>query len=83
MLGKKKVVARRIPRLHTHDQKKEESVNLHLLSTYQNDKTFLERLVSTDETWFHYCEPESEQQSSQWKYAGERPPVKAKLTISW
>jgi histone-lysine N-methyltransferase SETMAR len=29
---------------------------------------FLERIITTDETWFHYYYPEAKQQSSQWKH---------------
>ena len=28
---------------------------------------FLDRIITTDETWFHYYDPETKQQSSQWK----------------
>jgi hypothetical protein len=28
---------------------------------------FLDRIITTDETWFHYYDPEKKQQSSQWK----------------
>jgi predicted RNA-binding protein with PUA-like domain len=26
-----------------------------------------DRIITTDETWFHYYDPETKQQSSQWK----------------
>jgi hypothetical protein len=28
---------------------------------------FLDRIITTDESWFHYYDPETKQQSSQWK----------------
>jgi hypothetical protein len=29
---------------------------------------FLDRIVTGDETWIHHCEPESKQQSMEWKH---------------
>jgi hypothetical protein len=28
---------------------------------------FLDRIITTDEIWFHYYDPETKQQSNQWK----------------
>jgi hypothetical protein len=35
----------------------------------------LERIVTEDETWVHYFEPEIKQQSMQWKHTSS-PPIK-------
>jgi hypothetical protein len=43
---------------------------------------FLDRIITTDETWFHYCDPETKQQSSQWKNIDSPRPKKAKVTKS-
>ena len=32
----------------------------------QNGIGFLDRTITTNETWFHYYDPETKQQSSQW-----------------
>ena len=34
--------------------------------------------MTGDESWFHYYEPETKSQSSQWKRKYEAPPVKVK-----
>jgi hypothetical protein len=43
---------------------------------------FLYRIITTDETWFHYYDPEIKQQSSQWKNVDSPRPKKAKVTKS-
>jgi hypothetical protein len=43
---------------------------------------FLDRIITTDESWFHYYDPETKQQSSQWKNCNSPPPKKAKITKS-
>ena len=43
---------------------------------------FLDRIITTDESWFHYYDPETKQQSSQWKNCNSLPPKKAKITKS-
>ena len=42
---------------------------------------FLDRTITTDETWFHYYDPEK-QQSSQWKNIDSPRPKKTKVTKS-
>jgi hypothetical protein len=43
---------------------------------------FLDRIITTDESWFHYYDPETIQQSSQWKNCNSPLPKKAKITKS-
>jgi predicted RNA-binding protein with PUA-like domain len=45
-------------------------------------RQFLDRTITTDETWFHYYDPETEQQSSQWKNVDSPRSKKAKVTKS-
>jgi len=35
---------------------------------------FLKRIVTGDETWIHHYDPESKQQSMQWKHASSPSP---------
>ena len=42
----------------------------------------LERIVTRDETWVYYFEPESEQESMQWHKQGTPPPKKFKVSQS-
>ena len=43
---------------------------------------FLDRIITTDGTWFHYYDPETKHQSSQWKHAHSPAPKKTKVTKS-
>ena len=44
--------------------------------------SFLNKVITCDETWFHFFEPESKQQSSMWKHTWSPSPVKARLSKS-
>ena len=44
--------------------------------------SFLDRIVTTDETWLYYYDPETKQQSSQWVTKGSGPPGKARVCKS-
>src|ERR1700729_3253314 len=55
-------------------------------------KNFLETMVTVDETWVHYNDPESKIASMQWKTPGSPTPVKPRaqksagkvmLTVFW
>ena len=43
---------------------------------------FLKRIVTGDETWIHHYDPESKQQSMQWKHASSPSPRKFKVQAS-
>ena len=45
-------------------------------------ETFLNRVVTCDETWKHFFEPESKQQSSVWKHPSSPSPTKALISKS-
>ena len=51
-----------------------------LLKSGREEKDFLDRRVTTDESWFHYYEPETIFQSSQWKRSHDiaQPSISAK-----
>ncbi|KAI6648179.1 Histone-lysine N-methyltransferase SETMAR [Oopsacas minuta] len=57
-------------------------VSKELLSRYNAGEDFLYRIVTGDETWFHYYEPESKTQSKQWKRRDEPVPVKIERIAS-
>ena len=63
-----KLSARWVPKLLSEEQKRGRK---ELLSMYRADKGFLDRIITGDESWFHYYEPESESQSKQWKRRDE------------
>ena len=53
-----------------------------LLERFSSKDDFLLRLVTVDETWVHYCEPENEAQSRQWVGPGSPRPKKFKTQPS-
>lgn len=82
-LGMVRVVARWVPKLLSTDQMQERvRICRDHLSNFQKNPEFLQRIIAVDESWFHYHEPESKAQSSQWKTRDEPPPVKAKVAPS-
>lgn len=77
-LGMSRVVARWVPKLLSDAQQLERvRICRQLLHAYRCDEHFLDRIVTGDESWFHYSEPESKRQSSVWKARDEPTPVKA------
>ncbi len=43
---------------------------------------FLHNIITIDESWMHYYDPETEQQNSQWKGRQSPPPMKAETARS-
>ncbi|KAI6653929.1 Histone-lysine N-methyltransferase SETMAR [Oopsacas minuta] len=75
-----KVTARWVPKLLSKEPKRERvRVSKDLRSRYKAEVDFLDRIVTGDETWFHYYEPESKTQSKQWKRRDEPVPIKKEL----
>jgi len=77
------VAAKFVPRILTADQK-QQCVNIctelrHLAS---NDETFLSRVIIGDESWVYSYNPETKQQSSQWKSPTSQRPKKARQVKS-
>lgn len=83
-LGMRKVSARWVPRMLTPEQKqKRVQVSEELLGRYVADPAkFIMQLVTQDETWIHHFDPESKQQSMQWKHLTSPPPKKFKVIAS-
>ena len=53
------------------------------LSLYNADPAkFLRRYVTMDETWAHYFDPETKQQSKHWKHVTSPTPVKFRKIAS-
>jgi histone-lysine N-methyltransferase SETMAR len=77
-LGLQKVSARWVPKMLSAEQKKVRlEVCSALLARYALEgMAFLGRIITADETWIHFYEPESKQASMQWKHADSPPPLK-------
>lgn len=79
-----KVSARWVPRLLTHDQMRTRSnfSRNNLVLMQEDPEKFLSRFVTMDETWVHHFQPETKEQSKQWKHKTSPTPKKAKATNS-
>jgi hypothetical protein len=79
-----KVCARWVPRML--DQKMKgcrcEISNENLELMQLNWNLFMRRVVTGDETWLHHYDPETKQQSMQWKHASSPSPRKFKVQPS-
>ena len=82
-LGMSRVFARWVPRLLTEDEMNTRvAASKQFLARINRDPDFLNKIITMDETWIHYYEPESKRQSSVWKTPGTPPPKKAKAVKS-
>ena len=73
-----------MPRLLSIDHKRKRvTTSKDCLELFKrNPNEFLLRFVTVDETWIHYCTPETNQQSKKWVSSGEPSPKKAKVSLS-
>jgi hypothetical protein len=64
-----RICARWVPRMLSEENmtNRTEASRPLLRKFSQSGIGFLDRIITTDETWFHYYYPEAKQQSSQWK----------------
>lgn len=83
-LGMSRVVARWVPKLLNKEQLKARAdASKELLDVYNVDpNNFINQIITGDESWFHFFEPESKQQSSEWLVKGAAPPLKSKAPPS-
>lgn len=76
-----KVHARWVPRL-LKDSEKERRVkdSKTFIKRYEKDgDDFLNRIITTDETWLWFFDPETKSQSAVWKRSSSPPPEKARV----
>lgn len=83
-LGMSKVSARWVPRMLTPHHKKYriECCNEFLERCGKDPSDVINRIVTGDETWVHYYDPESKQDSMQWHKKGEPAHKKFKVVPS-
>ena len=88
-LDMRKLTARWVPKSLSDEQMATRaSVCSALLKRFRSKEDFLLRLVTVDETWVHYYEPENKAQSRQWVGTGCPRPKKFKThkvmaTVFW
>lgn len=83
-LGMRRVSARWVPRLLLPEQMRERVKRCHEYNKryVEEGNYFLNRIITCDETWVHFYEPESKQQSSIWKHPSSPSPIKARVSKS-
>ncbi|XP_076031923.1 uncharacterized protein LOC143019826 [Oratosquilla oratoria] len=82
----RQVSARWVPKLLGPDQKRLRcNMSMNNLAIFDADpQRFIRRFVTMDETLVHHFQPESKEQSKQWKHHGSPAPKKAKsASIFW
>jgi len=73
------ISARFVPRLQSDDQKVlRVSVCRELKQQARDDPSFISNITTGDETWVYGYDPETKQQSSQWKLPNSPRPKKAR-----
>lgn len=83
-LKMRRVCARWIPRL-LKDEQKARRVDVardFLRKVEQEGDSFLDDIITMDETWLHMFDPESKAESSVWKHTNSPPPKKARVIKS-
>src|SRR3954470_21185983 len=79
-----KVIARWVPKMLTEQHKQARvSAYQQLLDRFSAEgQTFLERIVTGDETWVHHYTPETKRSSMQWKHVTSPSPRKFRVQRS-
>jgi histone-lysine N-methyltransferase SETMAR len=83
-LGMSKVSARWVPRMLTMENREIRArISKDLLARYRKDPNdFCQRIITCDETWIHYYDPETKMQSMEWRHPDSPPPRKFKVVPS-
>ena len=68
----RKLSAKWVPKCLNDDQKRQRCQSSEQLSEFfrRNPNDFLSRLVIMDETWLYHYDPETKQQSMEWRHSG-------------
>jgi len=83
-LDTRKLSAKWVPKCLNADQKRQRCQSSeHFLEFFRRDPNgFLSRLVTMDETWLYHYDPETKQQSMEWRNSGSRRPKKFRVQNS-
>lgn len=82
-LNMRRVCARWVPRLLKEEERERRVADSRkFLHRHARDPTFLDTIITVDETWLWLYDPETKQQSSMWKRASSPPPKKARVNKS-
>jgi histone-lysine N-methyltransferase SETMAR len=78
-VGMRKISAKMVPRILTHDQKQR---RLHISFELSGNEGMFDRVITGDETWCFQYDPETKRQSKQWKTQDSPWPKKARMSRS-
>jgi len=80
----RKLSAKWVPKCLNADQKRQPCQSSEqLLEFFRRDPNdFLSRLVTMDETWLYHYDPETKQQSMEWRHSGSARPKKFRVQKS-
>jgi [histone H3]-lysine36 N-dimethyltransferase SETMAR len=83
-LGMSKICARWVPRMLTPEMKQRrlEASRLEIDRINKDPDSYYSRLVTGDETWLHHYDPDTKQESMQWKHHGSPVPKKFRTQAS-
>ena len=82
-LKMRKIYEKFVPRVLREDQKERRCHDCReMVELINSDPTLLDALVTCDESWIYWYDPETKRQSSQWKHAGSPRPKKARQSKS-
>ena len=83
-IGMHKVSARWVPRNLSPEQKqtRENACQENLTRLRRDPEDFFARIITVEETWVHHFDPETKQQSMQWKRSGSPVPRKFRANRS-
>lgn len=82
-LNMRKVCAKMVPRLLSAEQKEcRMNISADILESIEKDPTFLERVITCDETWIFQYDPETKRQSMHWKTKKSPRMKKARMSKS-
>lgn len=82
-LGMRRVSAKFVPKLLSEEQKEARaSAACDLVGCVENDRNFMTKIITGDESWVYGYDPETKAQSSQWKCPASPRPKKARQVRS-
>ncbi len=81
-LKMRKICAKFVPRVLREDQKERRHDSSEMVELINLDPAVLDALVTCNESWIDYYDPETSRQSFQWKHAGSPKPKKARESKS-
>jgi histone-lysine N-methyltransferase SETMAR len=82
-LNMRRIAAKFVPRLLSNDQKEHRvAVCRELKDQARDDSDFISKVITGDESWVYGYDPETKQQSSQWKSPNSPRPKKVRQVRS-